>query len=69
MATGGIDAVNLILKVLFEFEAEGEGIDMQDLRETTEKFIKENDCSETITQIIKEAIKQFEDFKKKGREV
>lgn len=67
MATG-VDAVELVLKTLFECEeylnAEGKEIDIKELREVTNKYIEENQISEKVSQIINEALNLFEEYKK-----
>lgn len=73
MVTGGIDAVELVLKVLLECEAglntEEREIDIQELRETTDNFLKEyKGNSKKLARIIDEAINQFEDLRKMGDE-
>ena len=73
MVTGGIDAVELVLKVLLECEAglntEEREIDIQELRETTDNFLKEYKWnSKKLARIIDEAINQFEDLRKMGDE-
>lgn len=70
VATNGIDAVELVLQILLKYEQdlnlEGKEIDIQDLRETTYKFTEEyknRKDAEIVSQIINEAINQFEEFK------
>lgn len=64
----GVDAVELVLKVLLECEeylnAERKEIDIKELREVTNKYIEDNQISEVVSQIINEALKLFEDYKK-----
>lgn len=67
MATG-VDAVELVLKTLFECEeylnAEGKEIDIKELREVTNKYIEDNQIIEITAEIINEALKLFEEYKK-----
>lgn len=70
----GIDAVELVLQILLKYEQdlnlEGKEIDIQDLRETTYKFTEEyknRKDAEIVSQIINEAINQFEDQRKERK--
>lgn len=64
----GKDAVELVLKALFECEeylnAEGKEIDIKELREVTNKYIEDNQIIEITAEIINEALKLFEECKK-----
>lgn len=70
----GIDAVELVLQILLKYEQdlnlERKEIDIQDLRETTYKFTEEyknRKDAEIVSQIINEAINQFEDQRKERK--
>ena len=70
----GEDAIELVLKKLLEFEYglnnEGQEIDVQELREITNKILEEyknRKDAEIVSQIINEAINQFEDQRKERK--
>lgn len=67
MVTKSVDAVELVLQILLKYDQalnlEEKEIDIQDLREVTNKYIEENQISEIVSQIINEAIKLFEDLR------
>lgn len=67
MVTKSVDAVELVLRILLKYDQalnlEEKEIDIQDLREVTNKYIEENQISEIVSQIINEAIKLFEDLR------